>query len=427
MTEHQYDWIVIGSGAAGIAIAEMLSRSGLTVLLVEKNTTLASGTTKIFHEWLHTGTLYTLVPDRLKTTRYLLGAIDDLFEFYRFHPRMNLIGTEVGLKVDGSGWFNNINIWYRYKCRFINPLWSAAVARSTWLIEDVKSHDWLRRRAGSLYGGFKFDLKRLVAHYPTKLLGFTEVESPDVTINSRVLLTDLLRSFEGNGGEVALGVEVDKIAKSEGGVDVLSTAGKFRAHNVAICCADGISRFVSKELKISYAPMLVVDGLSEKAKSFVELDYYTKRCINLINKGDGIGLAGGISVSRQVDIKEYLNYCQKMHSLRNPSIRVVDSYVGIKKELVAEREDRNYLYHINQVSDNVWGVVLGKFSLMFSLAPEFYRRVYHRNPPQMSKGGDLEFRGKHPCLSDIEWVDIVLKKGVRDGNDKGANFGSQKI
>ena len=74
----KYEWGVIGSGIAGIAIAEILTRQGHSVVLIEKNKTLASETTLEFHEWLHTGALYTLVPDRLKTLRFILGAIDDL-------------------------------------------------------------------------------------------------------------------------------------------------------------------------------------------------------------------------------------------------------------------------------------------------------------------------------------------------------------
>ena len=72
----KYEWAVVGSGIAGISIAEILSREGHSVVLIEKNSKLASETTREFHEWLHTGSLYTLLPDRLKTLRYILGAID---------------------------------------------------------------------------------------------------------------------------------------------------------------------------------------------------------------------------------------------------------------------------------------------------------------------------------------------------------------
>ena len=41
--------------------------------------------------------------------------------------------------------------------------------------------------------------------------------------------------------------------------------------------------------------MFVVSGVDQKTKSFVELDYNTKSCINLLTKEGGYGLAGGIS------------------------------------------------------------------------------------------------------------------------------------
>ena len=113
MASRKYNWIVIGGGISGISIAEILSREGNSVLLIEKNKYLASETSKVFHEWLHTGALYTLVPDRMLTTRYLLGAIDDLIEFYNFYEGMNLRKTESGLMIEEGGWFNDDPILFK--------------------------------------------------------------------------------------------------------------------------------------------------------------------------------------------------------------------------------------------------------------------------------------------------------------------------
>ena len=149
-----YEWAVIGSGIAGISIAEILTRQGHSVVLVEKNDTLASETTRDFHEWLHTGSLYTLVPDRLITLRFILGAIGDLIEFYSSYNRMNLIPTESGLNInkESPGWFddNYIHFKYRVKGRKITFPWLIGVARSIHLIEKIDQHDWLRRKAGEL-------------------------------------------------------------------------------------------------------------------------------------------------------------------------------------------------------------------------------------------------------------------------------------
>lgn len=95
-----YEWAVIGGGIAGVAISEILSREGHSVVLIEKNDKLASVTTREFHEWIHTGALYTLIPDKLITLRYILGAIDDLLEYYSDFKRMNLKPTLSGLHIE---------------------------------------------------------------------------------------------------------------------------------------------------------------------------------------------------------------------------------------------------------------------------------------------------------------------------------------
>ena len=118
-----YEWAVIGGGAAGIAISEILTREGHSVILIEKNEKLAAETTREFHEWIHTGSLYTLLPDDMTTLKFVLGSIDDLIEYYSSFERMNLIPTMKGLKINHreDGWFysNYINFKFRISGRKI--------------------------------------------------------------------------------------------------------------------------------------------------------------------------------------------------------------------------------------------------------------------------------------------------------------------
>ena len=152
MNNTKYDWIVVGAGISGIAVAEILCREGKSVLILEKNNQVASETSKVFHEWLHSGALYSLVPDNLLTMRYLLGAMDDLLEYYSNFTRMNLVPTESGISIlEDDGWFNSEYIEYRYKVRKLNPIWMSLVSRSLNVIDLINKHDWLRRRAGSEY------------------------------------------------------------------------------------------------------------------------------------------------------------------------------------------------------------------------------------------------------------------------------------
>jgi len=420
-SNEKYDWIIVGGGIAGITTAEILTREGLSVLLLEKNNTLASETTKVFHEWLHTGSLYTLAPDNLNTTRYLLGAIDDLLAYYQSFPGMNLKPTNSGLLISDKGWMNNQNIEMHYRNRRLNPVWLAMVSRSINMVEKISSHDWLRRQAGSICGEARLIKSIWVTKIPNLIKSnqkFTKVESADVTMNSRELITDILDQAISQGLEIRTGENVTSIDNTESGAFVYSNNNKYNCNKTLVCAPDLIKTLFNKKIKISYAPIAVVSCLPEDACNFVELDYHTKNCINLLTKGGGIGLAGGISVNKESQVDSYMDYVFKQHKKKYPTIKLIDKYVGLKKEIVSKSQDRNYLYNIEQEGSNTWSLVLGKFTLAFSSAPEFFRRVYGWNPKKVIKTN--KFNEINSYISKTSWQEIVdqhNKGEINNGND----------
>jgi hypothetical protein len=413
INNHRFDWIVVGGGVAGLSIAEILCREGKSVLLIEKNSKIASETSKVFHEWMHSGALYSLLPDNLLTLRYLLGATDDLLEYYCGFGKMNLLPTETGVLVpDNDGWFNQDRIEYRYSIKKLNPIWMSLVSRSINIVKMIKQHDWLRRRAGSEYGKSKLMIKHSFNFIQKQLLSdndFYSIMSPDLTMNSRRLISDLLSIATSNNLQVITSESVEKLNEVGKTVNVKTAGGSYQADNVVICSPDVMSKMFNIPIKIGFAPIAVVENIPENEKSFVELDYNIKRCINLLKKENGIGQAGGITVNNEKEITPYLKYVLKEHKKRNPGIRIIDSYVGLKKELLQKGEKRNYLYHINQHSPKIWSVVLGKFSLAFSMAPEFYRRVYHENPTKNIDESTSIL--KTNLVSKTSWQEIVDNKG----------------
>lgn len=406
---NEYDWIVVGGGISGISIAEILSRESKSVLLLEKNDFLASETSKIFHEWLHTGALYTLVPDRQRTLKYMIGAIDDLLEYYSSFSKMNLIPTMSGLEVSGSGWFNNDPITFKYKKRITNPVWTPLVSKSISLVEEIKQHDWLRRRAGAGYGdktaNANYWFKNIVRQFKEEK-NFLSIESSDLTMNSRVLIDDLISHALKNNLSVKTGCEVTNVNDKVDYVEVKCKDAKiYRAKNIVITAPDVLSKFVGSKIKIGYAPIHIVENIDDNENNFVELDIKEKNCINLLKKGSGVGQAGGVTVSNKNDIDSYSKYIISEHKRRNPNIKSIGRYVGLKKELVGKNENRNYLYHINQHNDKIWSTVLGKFTLSFSMAPEFYRRVYGVNPSKIFKIN--EQYSESGMIDKTAWQDIV--------------------
>lgn len=378
----RYEWIVVGGGIAGIAVAEILTREGHSVLLVERGERLAAGMTGVCHEWVHTGSLYTLL-GKLVTMKYVLGAVDDLLDYYACFPRMNLVPTERGLTVGGDGWFEPNYIHFKYRRRLLNPAWMLMAARSMHLIERIANHDWLRRRAG-VFEEFRNGMLRGVAGNVADLLRgdghFLTVRSTDFTTRSRTLLGDLVAAAMGNGLDLRLGCTVHEINESAESCQVVTDQGILRGDQVILCTGKHVADFVGAKVTLTYAPMAVVNGLNADVRSFVELDYHVRNCINLLVKGDGLGLIGGISLKDEAQCGPYLDYVIGRHRAYNPGLEVLGSYVGVKSEITVGKEDRNYLFHILAPRLRMWAAIPGKFTLGFSLAPEFYRRVYRRNP-----------------------------------------------
>lgn len=406
-----FDWIVVGGGISGIAVSEMLSREDKSVLLLEKNSQLASETSKDFHEWVHSGALYSLVPDNLLTLRYLLGATDDIAEYYSSFPKMNLMHTELGIKISGSGWFNRDSIIYKYKLHKFNPIWLSLVSRSISLIDMINEHDWLRRRAGSEYGSSKIKFQHNFKHIGQQLMSrqrFFSKTSPDFTMNSRLLISDILSAALNKGLTIKTSSQAEKIIEENNTVKVVVQDKVYHAKKIVICSPDAISEMLGVKMKIGYAPMAIAENIPKEEHSFVELDYYVKRCINLLKKEDGIGQLGGITLNHKRDIDSYLAYIITEHKRRNPGIKILDTYVGLKKELVSKKQDRNYLYHIDRPTDNIWTIVLGKFTLAFSMAPEFFRRVYHKNPPKFTESNNTFENSK--ILSPAKWQEVINNK-----------------
>ncbi len=412
----EYDWIIVGGGIAGISIAEILSREGHAILMLEKNNQIASETSKVFHEWLHSGSLYSLVPDNNRTLRYLLGAMDDLFDYYENYNGMNIRKSQSGIKFDqDNGWFNDDFIEYRYRIRKFNPIWAALVSKSIYMINIISNHDWLRRHAGgSEIARKKIGIYKTLEYISSQYVSskqFYSIKSPDFTMNSRVLINDLLSSALEGGLSVITNKNVETI-ESRGKTNVVRTQDEvFTSRNVVICSPDAISTLYDLSITRGYAPMAIVDNVPENEKSFVELDYNTRKCINLLKKADGIGQIGGTTVKKMSDVKPYLNYLVNEHKKRNPSLNVIDDYVGIKKELNDNNQNRNYLYHINQHGSNIWSVVLGKFTLAFSMAPEFYRRVYSKNPYNLIPNISSNLTGSE-LVSKTSWKEIAENKRI---------------
>ena len=414
MSNKIYDYAIIGSGISGIVISEILSRQGKSVIMIEKNKKLASETTRDFHEWIHIGSLYTLIPDNLYTLKFLLGAIDDLLEYYSDFDNMNLVRTEKGLKIEKNknGWFNNnmIHFKFRLKNRKWTFPWIFGVARAIFLINKIKEHDWLRRRAGEV-DPFRLRFKEIFKIFVNLMKSkskFFDLETPDFTANSRNILNDLLNSAIKNGLEISVDNEFLSYNEKEGIFNLSTRKQIIISKNIVFANGANLSNLIDSKLKVSYAPMAIIKNIQPNEFSYVELDYYPKNCINILTKEDGIDQIGGISFSDINKCDNYIDEVIEKHKIYNPKLQVIKKYIGKKSEIILNNQPRNYLYHILNISNNVYGIIPGKFTLGFSIAPEFYRKVYKNNPVKYV----IEDKNKksNKLMSNTVWKDAFNNK-----------------
>ena len=413
-----FDWIVVGAGIAGISLSEILTREGHSVALIEKKNKLASATTREFHEWFHTGSLYTLLKDDMKTLKYILGSLDDLLEFYSSFPKMNLRPTDKGLKIadNNKGWFspNYINFKYRLKNRKLILPWLYAIARSIALIDGIRKHDWLRRRAGileSVTTEYYFSILKNLLKIAASSNKFYKIETTDFTTNSRDLLKDMIATAEKNGLEIFTKNELLEIKNSNNNIIANCSNDNFQAKNMVVCLGDEIEKFSDLKINKSYAPIAVVKNIKADTKSFVELDCFKKNCINIVTKGKSFGLIGGISLSKKDEVQKYFDFMINEHKKLNPGIEILEKYIGVKNEIFQKKENRNYLFHINpsRKYKNVWSVIPGKFTLAFSMAPEFYRIVYKKNPRKFFNTSSDTGNFSH-LIEETVWGEIQKKE-----------------
>ena len=89
----------------------------------------------------------------------------------------------------------------------------------------------------------------------------------------------------------------------------------------------------------------------------------------------------------------------------------------MKTEITFKNQPRGYLYHIVNTDVGVWALIPGKFTLAFSMAPEFYRRVYKKNPKKYVKVENKNMSSNH-IISNTVWEDTYNKlKEIKNGDD----------
>ena len=113
---------------------------------------------------------------------------------------------------------------------------------------------------------------------------FLKIESTDFT-TFQASLRDLLSTSIKNGLEVLTENELVKVENKGNEVIAHCKKGDLVGKNWLYVLVEVLKKFTSIKIKKSLAPIAVVKNVPPETKSFVELDYFKKTCINIITKG----------------------------------------------------------------------------------------------------------------------------------------------
>lgn len=378
-----WDFAVVGGGIAGLAIAEMLQRSGASVLLLEKNRTLCAEASAEQQGWFHTGALYTALPNNF-FCRTMVGNLDDLVDYYSGFPNMTLRVDKHIFTTNREGWFSNRTNFYVYtngegvSWRWKLP-WAVALYRAkrrmSWF-ESLDASKSLSRQLGFGAKPIQFVVHNSALGVNLENVAFT-LKSRDRAMNTKLIAEDLLRSFFGAGGTLKTHTKVVSLGRDHvlAQEDADGPSSRFCARHTILAAGKAATDF-DKGMRVFMSPILVVHpALSDI--NFVKMSPHTGDTINHIcHRSNGleysvIGNAayhdpddgGGEALERA--------RCHMLGLARGVfgdfDEKGADVFFGYKTEVASSSFMRNYLYYIIDRGAYTLAVP-GKFTLCFSLA-----------------------------------------------------------
>ena len=438
----QYDYVIVGGGVAGVLSAEMLLRSGKSVLLIEKEKKIATKSSGEQHGWGQFGYLY-LNADDPGVAEACLQNIDILTDSYPM-PGNNLISDKTGQLVSNDpqaneSWYRADPVYYYYPTptegslnldakeqkawekKLHNVLlrtqaiseekWNKTVDLPTRKLPDYNEQagnklfvakkaakTWMTKTATDEPSGKiaqRLARERADTTVPTDVV----IESHDRPMRSTHILASIYNRFQRKGGKTALDTEIKDYNVVGDIVKLTTDKGEtITADKVIFTAGGGLHDIKGSNVNTVLSPLLIVSPpvcnrnlvyLTPKTQLTINhlhhVDPVSGKAYSIIGNGDGIKPEDtlGIEKSRANILAQAGQIFPKLESTPDQDKTV---YFGYKTEFLEAGKERNYHYAFNPIDEQskVWAAVPGKFTLAPSLAKHIYQKLEGGNPPSES-------------------------------------------
>lgn len=397
---------VLGSGIAGLSLAEILSRNGYEITLVDSASGLGGDASRSTQNWLHTGWLYAGLP----SASAMQGCATSLRLFQKIYdhvlPRavVNVEADERGVTYLDSrtrGWFAAERVHYAFALSSydLSPL-----QKATW--RRYLDYVLLRRLRGLGYPTDALDnlpagLAELMARWEGAPEGHTKyrvVPSTDARIDTKRVLSSLL-SLLGEDTEVVTDADCELVA--QGDRTAVRIGGELHAPDLLVVAAGksipSLLRQVgaaslADDFKSVSSPIVVLRRALD-LPNFIRFTPNLPETINHIKydvAGTDVSTIGSYDfhpADRRPDISGFVEkVCRR---LGVPTSEVVGSYYGTKTELTGKLA-RKYNHAVDAINANTYYAIAGKFSQFPLLVSEFADKLGLRTDLRNDERGTLD-------------------------------------
>lgn len=382
---------VLGSGIAGLSIAELLSRNGWAITLLESSPDLGGDASRSTQNWLHTGWLYAALPNRAA----MLGCHRALRLFQPLYGHLlgpDVLNVEVsaagvGYPAAPLGWFSSERVHYLYATATseLSPL-----QRFGWKCHlDAVAFRRLRRLGydtapcAALSPGLQ-ELMNYWEQDPAGYSRYTVVRSTDAQINTRRVL-DTLLGLLGERAQVICRADYALCAR-DGRSSVLMGGELHTPDLLVLATGKNIPTQLTaldrertaRRFKSICSPIVVLKRALE-LPNFIRFTPELPQTINHIKYDvrdagprSTIGSYEYYPADQLPDISPFVNrVCRRLNV---PTSDVASVYYGTKTECTGSAE-RRYNHATERVNDNTYWAIPGKFSQFPLLVHEFAKRL----------------------------------------------------
>jgi uncharacterized protein with NAD-binding domain and iron-sulfur cluster len=378
--------VIIGSGIAGLSLAEILSRNNYKVIILESQSKIGGEASLATQKWYHTGWLYAALPN----TAAMLGCYNALHMYHKIYENVfseNEINIDLHNGVDypdrKEGWFINDRIYYLYAVssyeltlaqRFYWPIYLNSVVfkrlrKNNYKIDKIsKIDDNLKILFDSWEGNINGYKKYLVVRSTDAKI---ETEKVTKSLISQLnkdteIYTNASFKLSVNHNKTELFIDTVKIQPD---ILVIASGKSMPGHLNAIGCDK-----IASQIKSIKSPITILNEVLQ-LPDFIR---YTPNVVHTINhiklkvngskKVSTIGSYYSFPLEENPDINYYEDLMRSRIGISKE--KVLGSYYGIKTEFVGNK-DRKYNHAIMKVNDNTFFALAGKLSQFPLLVHDF--------------------------------------------------------